>query len=66
MVDSPSSKPLLYLIGGKVGSSIGRNGLWNTPADAVFTESLNDVGRGVTTEVENADPVRVSIDNNQV
>ena len=64
MVDPPSSKPFLYLIGGKVSGSISGNRLWNPPANAIFTESPDDVGRGVTTEVKNADPVRVAVDNN--
>jgi hypothetical protein len=49
VVNSPSSEPLLYLIRGEVGCTIS--------GDTVVTKNLGDVGRGVTTEVEDTDPV---------
>jgi hypothetical protein len=66
MVYAPSSKPHLYLSGGKIGGTICRQGLWDPPAHAIVPEDFYDVGRSIIGEVEDAEPVGITVNNDQV
>jgi hypothetical protein len=66
MVYAPSSEPHFYLSGGKIGGTICGQGLWDPPANAIVPEDFDDVGRSIIGEVEDAEPVRITVNNGQV